>query len=241
MAKAKREDFEPRFLSAIAHRGLHGNGVSENSLEAFRLAIENNIAFECDVHVSKDEKLIVCHDADLERVTGKKGYIPDLTSEQIRSDYRLKDGQVVPTIEEVLALNQERVPHVVEMKVDGGNSKLVASLTLKALEGVKNKKMFTIICFHPLALMKAKKGGFTRGLLVCLEHPFWLRTLALFDYLDIDIRLLPNKKVEKYRRKGGLVNVWTVEKDEHLEFLKGKADMITFQHLPIDEVKKTIL
>ena len=73
-------------------------------------------------------------------------------------------------------------------------------------------------------------------MLVCKEHPFWLRVLSFFDYLDIDIALFEDKRIQKYRSKGGVVNVWTVEKEEHLALLNSKVDMITFQHLPIQKV-----
>ncbi|MDD4596084.1 MAG: glycerophosphodiester phosphodiesterase family protein, partial [Candidatus Izemoplasmatales bacterium] len=53
----------------IAHRGLHtGNGiVPENSMKAFRLAIEKNYGIECDVNVLKDGTVVVFHDKDLKR------------------------------------------------------------------------------------------------------------------------------------------------------------------------------
>ena len=61
-----------------AHRGLHGNGVCENSLTAFRLAKENGFGVELDVHLLKDGNLAVIHDSDLIRITGKSGKIEDL-------------------------------------------------------------------------------------------------------------------------------------------------------------------
>ena len=240
MARLLKDQFNSRFFDAIAHRGLHGEGVTENSLKAFSLAIENSIPFECDVHLSKDGKLVVCHDANLKRVCGKDGFIPSLTVEEIKRDYRLLDGQEVPTLEEVLTLNQERVPHVIELKVDDGNHKALAKRFLEEIKDVKDKSLFTVISFYPQALLDLKKSGFTRGLLVCKEHPFWLRVLPFFDYLDIDIALFEDKRIQKYRSKGGVVNVWTVEKDEHLTLLSKKVDMITFQHLPIEKVRDAL-
>ena len=48
-----------------AHRGLHSEGVPENSLEAFRLAKENGYGFELDVHLLADGNLAVIHDSSL--------------------------------------------------------------------------------------------------------------------------------------------------------------------------------
>lgn len=62
----------------IAHRGLHGDGVCENSLEAFRRAIEAGYGIELDVHLTADGKLCVIHDCYLSRMTGKPGVAEQL-------------------------------------------------------------------------------------------------------------------------------------------------------------------
>lgn len=56
----------------IAHRGLHSDGVCENSLEAFRRAIEAGYGIELDVHLTADGKLCVIHDCYLSRMTGNR-------------------------------------------------------------------------------------------------------------------------------------------------------------------------
>ena len=49
------------------HRGLHGNGVPENSLAAFRAGVEKGYGSEFDVHLLKDGGLAVVHDSLLKR------------------------------------------------------------------------------------------------------------------------------------------------------------------------------
>ena len=61
-----------------AHRGLHGAGVPENSLAAFRAAVEHGYGAELDVHLLKDGGLAVIHDSRLERTTGKPGKVEEL-------------------------------------------------------------------------------------------------------------------------------------------------------------------
>ena len=53
---------DPRFLNGIAHRGLHNKDFTENGLKAFKNAIDHDLAFEYDIHLKKDNHLIVCHD-----------------------------------------------------------------------------------------------------------------------------------------------------------------------------------
>ncbi len=52
----------------FAHRGLYDNiNYPENSLISFKKAVENGFAIELDVHLTKDEKLVVVHDSSLMR------------------------------------------------------------------------------------------------------------------------------------------------------------------------------
>ena len=60
-----------------AHRGLHGPGVPENSLAAFRRAAEAGYGAELDVHLTRDGRLVVIHDGDLERMCGVPGRVAE--------------------------------------------------------------------------------------------------------------------------------------------------------------------
>ncbi|WP_026691121.1 glycerophosphodiester phosphodiesterase [Alteribacter aurantiacus] len=94
----------------FAHRGASLD-APENTLAAFQLAIENNAhGIELDVHFSKDNKIIVCHDDNIKRTTNGKGWIKDFTSEELRSFdagswfSSTFAGEKLPYLEEVLAL-----------------------------------------------------------------------------------------------------------------------------------------
>lgn len=68
----------------VAHRGDSVN-APENTMPAFKLAaMENNTYIEFDVHETKDGVIIVSHDDDLERVTGKNLFVHDLTYAEIQ-------------------------------------------------------------------------------------------------------------------------------------------------------------
>jgi hypothetical protein len=94
---------------SYAHRGLHGNGVPENSMEAFRLALEGGYGIELDVHLMKDGRLAVIHDASLKRTAGAEVFIEDLTAEDLEN-YTLEDTQEhIPLLTDVLAANRAGV------------------------------------------------------------------------------------------------------------------------------------
>ena len=102
----------PVFLEGIAHRGLHNGDFTENGLKAFENAINHGVAFEYDIHLTKDNELVVCHDESLKRTTGKEGIIEDLTLKEIKENYRLLDGGEIPTLQEVINL-MKRHPCIV--------------------------------------------------------------------------------------------------------------------------------
>ena len=56
----------------FAHRGLHSktHGIPENSMSAFRAAIQKNYGIELDLHLTRDGELVVFHDDDLKRGCG---------------------------------------------------------------------------------------------------------------------------------------------------------------------------
>ncbi len=99
-----------------AHRGLHGDGVPENSMAAFQMAKENGYGIELDVHLLSDGNLAVIHDSELDRTTGVSGRIEDLTLAQMRS-LRLEGTQEqIPEFSQVLDLFNGEAPLIVELK-----------------------------------------------------------------------------------------------------------------------------
>ena len=74
----------PLFLKGICHRGLHNDKFIENGMLAFKNALDNNMALELDIHLTKDNELVVIHDSELKRVTGKDGIVEDLTLKELK-------------------------------------------------------------------------------------------------------------------------------------------------------------
>ena len=70
--------FNTRFF---AHRGLYDNNseAPENSMAAFRRAVEHGYGIELDVQLSKDGVPVIFHDFDLARACGVSGLVRDYT------------------------------------------------------------------------------------------------------------------------------------------------------------------
>jgi glycerophosphoryl diester phosphodiesterase len=99
-----------------AHRGLWGGDVPENSLRAFEAAAQAGLGCELDVRVTSDAKLVVFHDATLQRMCGRPERVDALPLRTLRT-IRLPDGSAIPTLEEALEA-MAGMPTLVEMKID---------------------------------------------------------------------------------------------------------------------------
>ena len=141
---------------AYAHRGLHGNGVPENSLEAFRLAKEAGYGIELDVHLLADGNLAVIHDASLKRTAGVDVYIEDLTIDQLQN-YTLEGTQErIPSFEQVLELYRDSAPLIIELKTERGNAAALCGAVCKALDAASCT--YCIESFDPRCIFWLKKN-----------------------------------------------------------------------------------
>lgn len=106
---------------SYAHRGLHRNGVPENSMAAFQKALEQGYGVELDVHLLRDGGLAVIHDSKLLRTTGKEGHVEDLTTDQLPLYPLENTEETIPTLSQVLSLFQGKAPVIVELKTHKNN------------------------------------------------------------------------------------------------------------------------
>lgn len=99
----------------IAHRGASGY-APENTLRAFALAIEQGAQMiELDLHATRDERVVVIHDATLNHTTSLRGRVDQLTLAEIKQA-DAGQGERVPALEETLELTQGRVRLYLEIK-----------------------------------------------------------------------------------------------------------------------------
>src|SRR6476469_7888401 len=102
----------------IGHRGAAGH-VLENTLGSIEKAIELGVDYvEIDLRLTRDGHVVILHDATVDRTTNDHGRIKDLTLAQVQR-IKTKDGQHVPTLEEVLKLTDGRVGLMLELKIRG--------------------------------------------------------------------------------------------------------------------------
>ncbi len=120
-----------RHVLIAAHRAMHTR-YPENSLAAIQDAIDHGIDIvEIDVRTTRDGKMVLMHDSDIERTTDGRGKVADLTWQQLQQ-YRLKTGRHdtvayrIPTLREALTLARGKI--VVDLDIKGAYIKPLVAM-----------------------------------------------------------------------------------------------------------------
>ena len=151
----KRKDMDEYISVKYAHRGLHNEERAENSLSAFKAAVDAGFGIEMDVRLSKDRKLVVFHDDTLERVCGVEGKVVDFTADELAKLSLNGTGEGVPTLKEVLAVVDGKVPLIIEVKENTGDSAVSAAVDKELLT---YKGAFVLESFNPLTVARVSKS-----------------------------------------------------------------------------------
>lgn len=219
--------------AVFAHRGLHGKGVPENSIEAFRRAADAGYGMEFDLHLTSDGRLAVMHDDDTERMCGKKLSVHSSSYEEL-SALRLPDGSRIPLFEEVLSVVGGRVPLLIELKSDGGNADALCAKALDLLRGYDGP--FLIESFDPRILARVKKadpkilrGQLSSDFVHSKTGPKGLRLLLSSmltnyrvrpDFVAYDVRFRRALPVRILMASHKKIFFWTVRSEEEKQFCR---------------------
>lgn len=140
-----------------AHRGMHDAslGIPENSMAAFRRAVEHGFGAELDIHLMADGNLAVVHDSNLRRVCGADVCIEDMTAAELGNYHLMGTGETIPLFQDVLELFRGKTPLVIELKVERGNYVQLTDAVMKVLEGWEG--IYCVESFHPAVLLRLKE------------------------------------------------------------------------------------
>lgn len=146
----------PKFRGwSYAHRGLHDAALPENSMAAFKAALDAGYGIELDIHLMKDGNLAVIHDASLKRTAGADVRIEDLTTEEL-SNYRLMGtDEAIPQFQQVLELFAGKAPLIVELKCENGNHAALCEAACKMLDAYDG--LYCMESFDPRAIIWLRK------------------------------------------------------------------------------------
>lgn len=137
--------FKPYEETFIAHRGLFNNkDIPENSLPAFKLAVNNGYGIELDVQLTSDNKLVVFHDESLQRMTGISKVLNQCNYDEISNLCLLDTNYHIPLFEDVLKLLNKDTPLIIEIKPEGRYIETTKATVemMKTYHGIYNIESF---------------------------------------------------------------------------------------------------
>lgn len=175
---------------SYAHRGLHGNGIPENSMAAFKAALDAGYGIELDVHLLSDGNLAIMHDSLLNRTTGQPGRIEDLTTEQLK-DYPLEGTEeTIPEFMDLLTLYNGKAPLIVELKPIDGNHAQLTETACKMLQNYPGPYCLESFDSRCIFWLKKNRPDLIRGQLTYdyfgsrVDMPDYLRFLLKHNLLN---------------------------------------------------------
>lgn len=150
----------------LAHRGLHdlSQGRPENTLAAFRAAVECGYAIECDLCLSSDSCPVVFHDEQLERLTAETGPLHLRTERELCALPVCGTAETIPSLEGLLACVAGQVPIVLELKWSRGHEADFAASVAERLKSYEGP--VAVMSFDPalLSALRHEARGLPRGL-----------------------------------------------------------------------------
>ncbi|MCY7007590.1 glycerophosphodiester phosphodiesterase [Fusobacterium simiae] len=219
-------------MKIFAHRGASGY-APENTLTAIKKAIEMKAdGIEIDIQLTKDGKIVVMHDWKVDRTTTGRGYVYELDFKYIRSldagQWYTKDfiGEVVPTLEEVLDILPNDMILNIEIKDIARKHSNIEEKMLEVLKKYPEKFDNIIVSsFHHDKIRKLQELEPKLKLALLTDSEFieiekYLSTNGLNSYsYHPEINLISKETVEILHKNGVKVFVWSVNKEEDLDYL----------------------
>lgn len=241
-----RPDKTPFMGVLYAHRGLHDNksDAPENSMAAFRKAVEAGYGIELDVQLTKDKIPVVFHDFTLERVCGGAGKVRDYTYEELQKFQLCGTCEKIPKFEEFLKLVNGKVPLIIEYKIPTLSAE-VCRLADEMLQGYKGA--YCMESFNPMALIwyrrhrkhimrgqlstsyiKEKEKGYPWILFVMLHHMLF-NFLTKPDFIAYQHKYYKDwsRSICRYLYRATAV-AWTIRSKEELDNRKKDFDLFIF-------------
>lgn len=224
----------------VAHRGLFNKtDAPENSIPAFKLAVENGFGIETDVQMSSDGVLVVFHDDTLDRMTGFHGNLCDLTFSELRELRLAGTDCQIPTFEEFL-----QVANGVNLVVEIKKHKHIGEVERKVCEALASYKgNYCIESFDPLIVrwFKVHAPNIIRGQLACDFSKSSLSRLKKFlctnlklckwngsQFIAYDVNAVKNNAaIAKWTKRVPII-CWTVKSQTQYDEMHDCFDNMIF-------------
>ncbi|WP_444911041.1 glycerophosphodiester phosphodiesterase [Microbulbifer sp. PAAF003] len=225
-------------IEILAHRGASGEYPQSTTL-AFDMALEQGAdILELDIHLSKDQFIIINHDADLKKNTGVSDKIEDLTLGEIKAldagyEFTLDNGDSYPFRNQGLALltlNElfERYPNAIFNIEIKPNDRVLSEILWQVIVDYRMEQQVTVASQHSKAMghFRDISGGEIRTSATVGElieaSLAWSSGFGWAFKPDFEVAQLPYSITTKpyvrfFQSKGVAVDLWTVNDIDDIE------------------------
>jgi len=228
---------DPTLPLVLGHRGVPEEH-QENTMAGFRRAVELNLdGIELDVFLTKDNKLVVFHDLNTERLTGVAGRITEMTWADIQ---KLTIKQVINVGDKIIDYGRTEKIELLENVLEEMRGKLLVNIEIKAYGldfsqrhtgtavanlirrmGLESEVFVTSFNFWPLIWLERAYPGIESGFVYApgvIKNGAlqWLMESSLVGKLvsstltNMSLNLFDDNTVEKIHKRGLAVGAWTV-------------------------------
>ena len=215
---------EHKMLS-IGHRGAKGY-IAENTLESINMAIELNVdGVEIDVFKCLSGELVLFHDKNLKKLTGKSGKIENLTINDLEK-YLVLGKYKIPTLKDVLEKIKNPLLVNIELKGSGAaesTSKIIEDFSKRTLW---KKENFIVSSFNLDELKKFRSINTDIAIGILLDKLGNMNEAIQFgkninaQSIHPNYRMLNEGTVEKIKKNGFKIYTWTVNNKEDISFMQ---------------------
>ena len=228
-----------------AHRGLFDNKqqIPENSLKAFKKALENNYAIELDIQAISDNTFVCFHDSNLKRMTNLDSKLYNYNYEQLKEIKLLDSNEEIPKFIDVLNVVSGKVPLLIEIKSHQNYKKHLNNLVL-ILDQYKGN--YAVFSFDPKIVKWFKKyrPNYIRGQITSYFHEnnkmpklikYLMKTLFFNkftkpDFISYNIDNLPNKYANKFKNQNNkVVFGYTARTQDQYDAILNNYDNVVFE------------
>lgn len=220
----------------FAHRGASFD-YPENTMLSLKEGIKSGAnGLEIDVHKTKDNKLVVIHDEDIERTYLGKGLVKDFTLDELKkfkNRKKLFRDNVechIPTLEEVLELIKGKdITLNIELKTDEIHYKGIEEDVIRLINEYKLNKQIILSSFNhdSIKIAKGLDSSIKTGILYYkpIEDVInYAKNLGV-DAIHPDLSLLSRELIQEAHNNNLKVNIYTVNSPIYMRLLiKNKAD-----------------
>ena len=215
--------FEPN-TQLTAHRG-YSAVAPENTLPAFQAAIDSGIVdyAELDVQMTADGVVVLTHDTNLSRCTGRNANIYDLTYDEVRtldagSFFSPEfEGTKIPALDEVIELCKGKIKLNIEIKSNSHTPELEAE-TVRIIEDhdFENDCVITSLSYESLCKVKECNPALKTGLILAMGAGNYY-DLEDVDFFSVESTFITSKVVSQIHMRSKEIHAWTIDTEENAE------------------------